>query len=322
MLRSRFFLIVLVAIFALQNAASAETVAAASPSATTSAGERLRARMLRMSEFFDTMLPGVLQEHNVTFHFTPKFSDLRDEEYMRLPFELRYGLGNSWELSGGLTPFVPSPFNRGHDHRWGLGEAKFAGRYDLGSAVPFFDDTTVGVETRIPLGKPPVELNDHYVHLKPFISAARTLRMWPDVTFYGNVSFDRSEEILDRAPPPPEVIRRDIFEVAPGLLFKPAELGYFGEYRWRHIRQPLEWHLEHEIRLGTIWDVPKERSEKWNLPGKWQLELAYEVSHEEGYETHHGVSARVNWRTSLREVLNHTAKMRATKPSAGRTAYP
>jgi len=33
-----------------------------------------------MTDFFDTMLPGVLQEHNMTLHVTPKFSDLRDNE--------------------------------------------------------------------------------------------------------------------------------------------------------------------------------------------------------------------------------------------------
>jgi hypothetical protein len=233
---------------------------------------------------------------------------------MRFPLELRYGLGHSWELSGGFTPFSPSPFNSGRDHRWGLGEAKLGARYDLADALFFFDDTTVGLETRTPLGKPPIEINDHYTHLKPFVSAARTLRMWPDVTFYANVNYDRSVSLTDREAPPPEVIRRNIVEVAPGLLYKPAELGYFAEYRWRHIREPGEWHLEHQIRFGTIWDVPLERSAKWKLPGKWQLELGYKVSHEEGYDTNHGISARVNWRTSLREVLNHTAKLRETKP--------
>jgi hypothetical protein len=304
--RLRFHLILASVLFAIGHATAATPVP--SPSATTSAGARLKARVLRMSEFFDTMLPGVLQERNITLHFTPKFSDLRDEEYMRFPFELRYGIAEGWELSAGLTPFVPSPFNTGRDHRWGPGEAKFGARYDLGNALPFFDDTTVGVETRIPLGKPPIEINDHYTHVKPFVSAARTLRAWPDVTFYANLSYDRTVELTDRAPPPPQVIRYDVIEVVPGLLFKPDELGYFGEYRWRHIRQTWEWHIEHEVRVGTIWDVPTDRSEKWNLPGKWQLELAYKVKHEEGAGTHHGVSARVKWRTSLREVLNHTAK--------------
>src|SRR5581483_6473137 len=79
--------------------------------------ESVRERVLRMTEFFDTMLPGVLEEHNMTLHFTPKFSDLRDNEFMRFPLELRYGITDRWELAGGINPFVPNPINRGRDHR-------------------------------------------------------------------------------------------------------------------------------------------------------------------------------------------------------------
>jgi hypothetical protein len=268
-------------------------------------GDRVRERVLRMTDFFDTMLPGVLEEHDMTLHVRPKFSDLRNEEYMRFPFELRYGLTDRVELRGGMVPFTPSPFNRGRNHRWGPGEVKLGTRYDIGSALPFFDDTTLGFETRVPLGRPPVELNDHYTHLKPFISSARTLRAWPSTTFYFNVAYDRSVDLTHRAAPPVEVERRNIAEIALGILFKPSQFGYFAEYRIRHIRNDWGWHLSHEVQAGTIWDIPLSRTEAWRLPGKWQVELAYKVSHEEGRETDQGVSARVNWRTTLREVLEH-----------------
>ena len=109
-----------------------------------------------------------------------------------------------------------------------------------------------------------------------------------------------------RAAPPPEVIRRNIIEVSPGLLFKPSELGYFAEYHWRHLAEENDSRLAHEIQFGTVWDVPLVRSAAWRLPGKWQLELAYKVGHEEGRGNDQGVSARVNWRTTLREVFTHS----------------
>lgn len=277
---------------------------------TLTAADRVRERVLRMTEFFDTMLPGVLEKQNMTLHLTPKFSDLRDNEYVRCPVELRYGLSDQWELLGGITPFTPNPINGGRDHRWGPGEFKLGARYDVGRTLGFFDDTTVGFETRIPLGKPPIELNDHYTHVKPFVSAARRLLTWPDTTLYANLAYDRSVELTHRGPPPPEVVRRNIIEVAPGLLFKPSELGYFAEYRFRHITEPGEWHLAHQIHFGAIWDVPLARTERWRLPGKWQLELGYKIEHEESRETDHGIAARVNWRTTLREVLDSTKASR------------
>jgi hypothetical protein len=289
-------------------AATSATRAAEEKSLSTA--DRVRERVLRMTEFFDTMLPGVLDEHNMTLHVHPKFSDLRDEEYMRFPLELRYGLTDRWELQGGLVPFAPNPFNQGREHRWGPGEVKLGARYDLRRTLNFFDETTVGFETRIPLGRPPIDLNDHYTHLKPSIATARHLLTWPSTTFYSNISYDRSVDLTHRDPPPPGMDRRNIIEVAPGLLFKPSELGYFAEYRFRHIRDDYGWHLGHEIQFGTIWDVPLVRTERWNLPGKWQLELAYKVSHEEGRDHDQGVSARVNWRTTLREVLEHSKSVR------------
>ena len=276
------------------------------PAEPLSATDRMRENILRMTDFLDTMLPGVLEQNNVTLHFRPKFSDLRDNEYMRFPFELRYGLTNRWELRGGLVPFTPNPINRGREHRWGLGEVKFGARRALDCPLGFFDETTVGVETRIPLGHPPVVLNDHYTHLKPLLTAARTLRSWPSTTFYANLSYDRSFDLTHRDPTAPGAVeRRDVLEAAPGLLFKPGEFGWFAEYRLRRIHNDFGNHLGHEIQAGSIWDVPLARSEKWNLPGKWQVELAYRVDLEEGRERDHGISARVNWRTTLREVLNH-----------------
>src|SRR4030095_6081371 len=54
--------------------------------------DRVREQVLRMTEFFDTNLPGVLQEHNMTLHVKPKFSDLRKYEYWRFPLQLRHRL--------------------------------------------------------------------------------------------------------------------------------------------------------------------------------------------------------------------------------------
>lgn len=275
-----------------------------------STADMLRERVLRMTDFFDTMLPGVLDEHNITLQFRPKLVDVRDQEYIRFPLEVRYGLADRVELQGGLVPFIPNPFNEGRDHRWGPGEAKLGARYDLKRTLSFFNQTTVGFETRIPIGKPPTQFNDHYTHVKPFVSAARQLKRWPSTTLYTNLSYDRSVKLTERAPPPPDVVRRHIVEVSPGLLFKPAEFGYFAEYRFRHIQEPAEARLAHQIQFGTIWDVPLRRTEKWRLPGKWQLELAYHVEHEESRGNDQGVSARVNWRTTLREVLEHTKSTR------------
>ena len=80
----------------------AQTEMSSAPNQTLTG--RMREDLLKMNDFFDTMLPGTLSEHNIILKFTPKFSDLRDNEFVRYPFELRYGLTQKLELFGGMSP--------------------------------------------------------------------------------------------------------------------------------------------------------------------------------------------------------------------------
>ena len=313
----RFVRLFLASFLAVTSAAASHAADATPPPSSDLDALRMRVReqVLRMTEFLDTMLPGTLGEHNLALHFTPKFSDFRDREFVRYPLELRYGATDALELIGGITPFGPNPITSGRDHRWGPGELKLGARYDLGHPLFFYDKATIGIDNRFPVGKPPVALNDHYTHVRPWLATARTLRSHPDTTFYTNFSYDRSVKLTTREQPPPEVTRRHIAEVAPGLLYKPSELGYFVEYRFRHFQEPDNWHLGHEVQIGSVWDVPLRRTASWNLPGKWQVEIAYRVTTEEGHRTGQGISARVNWRTTLREVLDHLAGVTTPTPT-------
>ncbi|HWA08250.1 MAG TPA: hypothetical protein VG838_02165 [Opitutaceae bacterium] len=287
---------------AAEAASSAAPAASGSPQLITS----MREDVLRMSEFFNTMLPGTLSQYNVVLDFSPKFSDFRDNEFIRYPLELRYGLTSHTELFGDVIPYSPNPINSGRDHRWGPGEAQLGIRHNFGR-IPhlFYDDFTVGFAARTPLGSPPVEINDHYTHLTPTISASRQLH-WPHTTLYTTFSYDR--EVDGPAVPPIGVIRRHTTEIAPGVLYKPGEFGGFFDYTFRHFSQDMDAHLGHEFKLGGIWDAPLARTAKWGLPGKWQVELAYRYSTEEGVGRDQGLTARVHWRTTLREMLNQSPK--------------
>jgi len=261
--------------------------------------------LLKMREFIDTTVPGTLEKYKLVFSFSPRFADANKGEFIRLPVTLRYGLRKRWEIYGGLTPFAPNPINSGKEHRWGLGEARLGVRYDWGHWGKVFDHVTVGLEGRTPLGKPPYDLIDYYTHVVPFINTSRPLP-FKYTTLYTNLSYDRSVDTPDRAtaPQPPDIVRHNVFTVTPSVLYKPGEFGGFVEYNWRHIEdQAVGTHLGHEIKAGPLWDVPLWRTQSWGLPGKWQVELAGRIGFEEGMHTSHGVSVRVRWRTTIREVL-------------------
>jgi hypothetical protein len=272
--------------------------------------------LLKMTEFIDTTIPGTLKKYKLVFSFSPRASDARTGEFIRLPVQLRYGLGDRWEIYGGLTPFCPNPINSGKEHRWGLGEGRLGVRYDWGHWGKLFDHVTIGIEGRTPLGKPPYDLIDYYTHVTPSINTSRPLP-FKFTTLYTNFSYDRSMNTPDRAPAPlpPIIDRRHVFTVTPSVLYKPGEFGAIVEYNWRHIEdQVIGTHLGHEIKAGPIWDVPLWRTQYWGLPGKWQVELAGRVSFEQGSKASNGISLRVRWRTTLREVFTKKSYERKPHP--------
>jgi hypothetical protein len=266
--------------------------------------QRFGDAVMGMTEFFETVLPGTLRKYNTVLDFTPKFGDFRNREFIRYPLQLRYGYSENLELIGGLTPFSPSPFNSGRDHRWGLGELRLGARRNAPQGLWIFHQATFGLETRLPLGNPPVELIDGYFHVRPYVTASRDLHL-PHTKVFATLSYDHSFDAPGRdRPTDPDAAREHIAEFAPGILYKPGKYGYFFEYDFQHINEDSGYRLLHGQKIGVIWEVPTTRSRRWRLPGKWQIELAARIIEEEGQNIRYGLVTHVRVRTTLREVLD------------------
>jgi len=277
--------------------------------------QRFTDELLKMTEFFDTTLPGTLQKYNLVLNFSPRLPDVRNREFIRFPFTLRYGLREKWEIYSRITPFSPNPLNAGREHRWGLGEISLGVRHDIGRLDGIFDKVTLGLEARTPLGQPPIEITDWYTHVTPYINTSRSLSCIPYTTLYFNLGYERSLDTPSHRAPPAEVVRRHVFNFTPSILYMPGEFGGSFEYSFRYIEDDeIGCHLGHEFKAGPIWDVPRRRTRSWGLPGKWQVDLAYRVTLEEGRSLSQGVSVRVDWRTTIREVFSKKAYEKVPHP--------
>lgn len=305
------------------TAAQTPSDSAANPSSPASKSfiSDIRSRMIddmvKMRELFDTTIPGTLKKYNLVFSFSPRASDVRKGEFVRLPATIRYGLSNRWELSTGVTPFCPNPINSGYQHRWGMGMGSLGIRYNWGHWGKLFDQVTIGVDGRTPLGKPPKEIIDYYAHAVPYINTSRPLP-FPHTTLYTNISYDQALDApwREHDDPPADEFRSNIITVTPGVLYKPGEFGAFFEHNWRRYRiDTMGTHFGYEFKVGPIWDVPLWRTRSWGLPGKWQVEVAGRVSFEEGYHASTGVSLRVRWRTTIRELFTKKSYQRVPPPA-------
>ncbi len=258
---------------------------------------------LRLTDFFDTRLPGTLKKYNLELSFSPRLGDFTKREFIRYPVELRYATSDKVEVYTRMTPFSPNPFDEGEDHRWGPGSVELGVRREFELPKMFYQKISMGLGWRLPLGNPPVDLIDHYMHLRPVITGVRQLEAYKSTWLITTISYDRAYWGHRREEIPAEVVRRHVIELTHGLVCKPGEWGWFSDYTIRHINEPVGYRLGHQIRGGVIWDMPVAKSRRWGLPGKWLVELGPKLEKEDGYDPDFGVLARVRVKTSVPEVM-------------------
>ena len=262
----------------------------------------LETRMLRLTELLDTRLPGILGVDGVVLRLQPRLGDLRDREYLRLPFELRRGIAERTELAFGLTPFTANPFRRGPDHRHGLGEVRMEVRRELGLPAGSAWRADAALEARFPLGRPPAALNDGFAHLTPKVALSRPWPGWHGALAYGEWRHDWGLPHPARPAERRAARRRWDVTAALGLLFQPEAWGAFAEHHLRQVGEDRTSFAAPESRVGVVWAVPIARSQAWGLPGIWRGEVAYRHVHTSrpGSEFESGLVTRVRWNLRLR----------------------
>lgn len=267
--------------------------------------------LLVANEFFNSSLPGTLGRYNLALDFQPKIGDLLRKEYIRFPLTLRYGFADNWEALAGFTPVTPNPFKSGEDQKWSFGEYRLGLRLDVRPILPIWEQMTIGLDFRSPLGRPPRRLNDGYAHIRPFLTMARPIWQVDSTLLYFNLSYDYSFDAPFRnSIPYAPVIRRHEFDITPGIIYKPGELGYFAEYTLRFIEEPNDNRRANVYTAGFIWDPPRSRTRLLRLPGNWQFELGYRLTDEQNRSVRHSVQFRARWRGDLRQILKWGSQLR------------
>jgi|GEM_PF-3353271 len=252
-------------------------------------------------DFFGTRLPGTLDQYNLSLEYDPKFGDFVNREYLRFPITLWYGLTDHTELLLGMAPFLPNPFRAGDDQRFGPGFVRTGARHRLHRPIFFFDQTTLGIDVIVPIGRPPESLTDYYGRLRPSISFSRQLHTIEHTQFLLSLQHDHAFDVPLRSESH-RYIRRNTTDFSPGVLYKPDNVGYLAEYTLRLIDDDTGWRRGNIYTVGVLWDVP-QRYVPQALPGDWRVDLAYRLTDEQERPLNHAVLTRVRVRFDFPQFM-------------------
>lgn len=250
---------------------------------------------LQATEFFNLKVPTEKLPKQVHLSFEPKIGDILRRDYIRLPLELTYTPLKDLQYTSGITPIIPNPFK--YQKNFGFGMLSNELRYDWHPKHLYFETILFGSGIDIPLGKVPIDLINGFTHIKPFVGLSKNLgsEKWrllievnEDVAAKWNHSADDSRKF-------------NVLQYGPAIVFKPNEFSYFAQFALKQYTKTPKSFTGHLVQVGTLWDIPSARTEKWGLPGKWELSVALDSETNEFQESKLGVNTRVRWKFDLKK---------------------
>lgn len=226
---------------------------------------------LKIGGIFSSSLPVTERRNSLRLILHPHFGDLAHHDHLRIPFGLRYGITQHWEVTADTTAYLAH----------GLGDATFASKLGfssihLGSKLNlgnvFSDEwqTAVGIDFFTPVGHPPIEINDGMEHVAPYVTFSRHLENLPAVRIFWSTGVD----IVTTSHVTGERPENDLGDSAN---------QFSGGFVWDHGRTHTTLEASYattrllgdvdrdvfSLRPGFVWEVPP----KW-VPGgraRWLL---------------------------------------------------
>ena len=221
----------------------------------------------RFPGLFEIDLPKTERRGNIRFIFQPRFRDLLDKSYLRIPFEFRWGVNDHFELNSDIDTYGPHGLRKATSG-YGLSTLHFGAKYAWHVWLKPTWDTSVGFNSTIPVSRPPVELTDGHRHLTPYIVFGRKVDGVAGLSGFIHTSVD----FIATSPTLGNFGRNephsDSLMVTPGLLYNRKAWHYTLEVDCATTR--LIGTGNHDfltIRPGVIWDLPK--SLVFHARGRW-----------------------------------------------------
>lgn len=183
---SRFTIFSLLTLLAIHPVKADETTPDASPPPDDKS-------LRRVDGIFDTDLPRTESKGRIRFIIHPHLGDFTRRSYVRVPFGLRWGVNDHMEFSAMVEPYFDHGLKSGSSGN-GIGDVEFGGKYAFVHWLKPDYDASVGLNIRLPVGSPPLDLTDGYNHYAPYFVVSKKSSKTKGLTYFVNTTLDVMEK--------------------------------------------------------------------------------------------------------------------------------
>ncbi len=162
---------------------------AAEPATGESAEKENPEEFSRVRGLFDVDLPKTVEKFKAKVIVHPHFGDLLHRDYLRVPVGVRFGLSDRTEISPEVESYLTHGLKKKGDG-YGFDLVRLGVKHQLRKTDEAGIDTSVGLNTSFPVGRPPPSLTDGYNHFSPYVTFSRRWDSHPTVTPFVSLGTD------------------------------------------------------------------------------------------------------------------------------------
>ena len=250
-------------LLACVTARAQESPPAAARAATADDEKDLR----KISGIFDTDLPKTARKGTVRLLIHPHLGDFTSRNYLRIVPGIRWGVSDHVELSALVEAYLDHHLKGGSPGN-GIGALQFSGKYAFSQWLKPDYDASVGINTRIPIAHPPIDLTDGYNHYTPYLVISRKSPATKGLTYYASSTLDLMEKSSVRGIFRKNEAHSSSLTFGTGFVLDRYPYHYTLETGYQTIALVGQDNQQFVfLRPGFAWDLPRRLT--FNSQGRW-----------------------------------------------------
>ena len=143
----------------------------------------------KINGIFDTDLPKTERKGSVRLIVHPHLGDFTSRSYVRIPVGVRWGVNDHVEFTATVEPYFQHYLRSGSPGN-GIGDVQFGGKYAIHGWFATGYDASAGLNVRLPVGHPPLDLTDGYNHYSPFLVLTQKSTTTEGLTYFVSGTVD------------------------------------------------------------------------------------------------------------------------------------
>ncbi|MEI7799184.1 MAG: hypothetical protein WCI28_03240 [Opitutaceae bacterium] len=245
-------------------------------SATTPPNGDDQQAMRKISGIFDTDLPKTEQKGSVRFIVLPHFGDFSRRSYVRLPLGVRWGVNNHVEITATIEPYLQHGLRSGSPGN-GIGDVQFGGKYAYRHWLQTDYDASIGLNVRLPVGAPPLDMTDGYNHYTPFLVVSRPSERTPGLNYF----FSGTADLMAKSSVAGSFRQNDAHSssliLGTGFVLDRFPYHYTLETGLQTTSFIGRDHQQYVfVKPGFAWDLPRRLT--FNSHGRWLFGLSVKIT--------------------------------------------